>query len=123
MGNRVVHFEIHCPNLAAAKKFYSDVFDWQLSSCPGPQEYVLAKTGEPSERGIDGGMMPSKGGQPLVVNTLQVDNVDDAVKKVLANGGTMALEKMPIPGIGWLAYCKDPGGNIFGMMHPDPNAK
>jgi predicted enzyme related to lactoylglutathione lyase len=30
---------------------------------------------------------------------------------------------MPIPGMGWLAYCKDTEGNIFGMMQGDPNAK
>jgi hypothetical protein len=30
---------------------------------------------------------------------------------------------MPIPGIGWLAYCKDTEGHIFGIMHPDPAAK
>jgi predicted enzyme related to lactoylglutathione lyase len=29
---------------------------------------------------------------------------------------------MPIPGMGWLAYCKDTEGNIFGMMQNDPNA-
>ena len=38
-------------------------------------------------------------------------------------GGTIALPKMPIPGMGWLAYCKDTEGNIFGMMQSDPNAK
>jgi predicted enzyme related to lactoylglutathione lyase len=35
----------------------------------------------------------------------------------------MALPKMPIPGMGWLAYCKDSEGNIFGMMQADPSAK
>ena len=30
----------------------------------------------------------------------------------------MALDKMDVPGVGWLAYCKDPEGNIFGMLQP-----
>jgi predicted enzyme related to lactoylglutathione lyase len=29
---------------------------------------------------------------------------------------------MAIPGVGWLAYCKDTEGNIFGMMQSDKNA-
>jgi predicted enzyme related to lactoylglutathione lyase len=30
---------------------------------------------------------------------------------------------MPVPGVGWLAYCKDPEGNIFGVMQNDPSVK
>jgi len=29
---------------------------------------------------------------------------------------------MPIKGVGWLAYCADPEGNIFGMMQDDKAA-
>ena len=29
---------------------------------------------------------------------------------------------MPVPGIGWLCYAKDPDGNIFGMLQPDHSA-
>jgi predicted enzyme related to lactoylglutathione lyase len=29
---------------------------------------------------------------------------------------------MPIPTVGWLAYCKDTEGNIFGVLQPDENA-
>ena len=50
-------------------------------------------------------------------------NLDVYVDKALKNGGTIALPKMPIPTVGWLAYCKDTEGNIFGMMQMDPNAK
>ena len=37
--------------------------------------------------------------------------------------GTLALPKMAVPGVGWLAYVKDTEGNILGMMQRDPNAK
>jgi uncharacterized protein len=33
------------------------------------------------------------------------------------------VPKMPIPGVGWLAYFKDTEGNIVGVMQPDANAK
>jgi uncharacterized protein len=123
MSNRIVHFEIHCPNIEQGVKFYQDVFGWKTQTWPGPEVYHLATTGTDSERGINGGLMPSRDGQPRTVNTIQVDNVDDAVKKVTAAGGKNVVPKMPIPGVGYLAYCTDPGGNIFGVMHPDENAK
>jgi hypothetical protein len=39
-----------------------------------------------------------------------------------AGGGKVVLPTMPIPGVGWLAYCSDTEGNIFGMMQADPKA-
>jgi uncharacterized protein len=50
------------------------------------------------------------------VCTIGVASVDDSVTKALAAGGTLALPKMPIKGVGWLACCKDTKGNIFGVM-------
>jgi len=46
-----------------------------------------------------------------------------AVTAITANGGSIALPKMPIPAMGWLAYGKDTEGNIFGVMQDDPTAK
>jgi len=30
---------------------------------------------------------------------------------------------MAVPNVGYMAYCKDPEGNLFGIMQVDPNAK
>jgi len=30
---------------------------------------------------------------------------------------------MAIPGIGWLACCRDTGGNMFGVIQPDENTQ
>ncbi len=43
--------------------------------------------------------------------------------KLTALGGQVALPKMAVPGLGWLAYGKDTEGNIFGFMQADPLAK
>lgn len=122
MSNRVVHFEIHCPDTGAAVKFYETVFGWKINKWDGPEEYWLAGTGS-GERGIDGGLLKSRDGQPRTVNTIQVESVDAMVKKIESSGGKNVVPKMPIPGVGWLAYCTDPGGNLFGVMTPDPSAK
>jgi hypothetical protein len=54
---------------------------------------------------------------------MEVPDLDAHVQKVAALGGHTVLPKMPIPGMGWLACCKDTEGNIFGMMQNDPGAK
>jgi predicted enzyme related to lactoylglutathione lyase len=48
--------------------------------------------------------------------------LDDQLAKVLSLGGSIALPKQPIPGVGWLAYAKDTEGNVFGLMQNDPEA-
>ena len=74
--------------------------------------------------------MPRRGPAPVegqavnaFVCTVDVSNINQFLTKVGAAGGTIALPKMPVPGVGWLAYAKDTEGNIFGMMQNDPNAK
>jgi len=119
--NRPIHFEIHAPDPDAVRPFYKDVLGWTFSKWDGPHEYWLIHTGE--GEGINGGLMPSRDGQPRTVNTINVANVDDICEKVKANGGQVVVEKMPIQGIGYVAYCVDPGGALFGVMQNDTTAK
>jgi predicted enzyme related to lactoylglutathione lyase len=128
--SRVVHFEIHAENPERAVRFYSAVFDWTITKWDGPVDYWLVRTGPADQRGIDGGLLIRRGaapaeGQPVntYVCTIDVASVDETIATVKASGGTIALEKMPVPGIGWLAYAKDTEGNIFGVLQPDPTAK
>jgi predicted enzyme related to lactoylglutathione lyase len=91
-------------------------------------DYWSIITGPEEEFGIDGGLKTRCGpidGQAVTayVCTVQVDSFDATLAKAVACGATAVAPKMPIPGIGWLAYCKDTEGNIFGMMQPDPSAK
>lgn len=125
--NRVIHFEIHAEIPERAIAFYRDLFGWKFEQW-GTVEYWVVYTGSKSEPGIDGGLMKRKGaidGTAVIayICTIEVASLDDSVAKALAQGGQMAVPKMPIPGMGWLAYCKDSEGNIFGMMESDPAAK
>ena len=121
---RVVHFEIHVDDTDRAADFYNKTFGWEFTKWEGDPNnpYWLIKTGESDSAGIDGGMMKRRDPQGSVYNTLDVDNLDNYIEKVKGNGGEIVLEKMPIPGVGWLAYFKDTEGNIFGMMQADANA-
>jgi predicted enzyme related to lactoylglutathione lyase len=57
------------------------------------------------------------------VCTVDVSNLDEYFAKAQKLGAKVAVPKMPIPGVGWLAYVKDLDGNILGIMQNDPAAK
>jgi hypothetical protein len=134
--NRVVHFEIKAGDPERAAKFYSAVFGWEIKEwvipgveVPDENRYWLVTTGPEGETGINGGISYRQGpppldGQPLsgFECTVDVTNLDRSVEKALKAGARLARPKMPVMGIGWLAYCYDTEGNIFGMMEADPEA-
>ena len=120
---RVVHFEIAADNTERAAKFYADVFGWNINKWDGPQEYWLVSTGAREALGIDGGIMKKMDNLPGVINTVDVDSVDEYVEKITAAGGGVVVPKMAIPTIGYFAYCRDTEGNVFGIMEGDPNAQ
>ncbi len=128
--NRPIHFEIHAANPERAMAFYSGLLDWKFTKWDSPMPYWLIQTGDPNCRGIDGGLMGRMGPERVEMQptnswlcTVDVVDVVTAVAKAVELGGTVAVPKMPITGVGWLAYVKDTEGNIFGLMENDPAAK
>jgi uncharacterized protein len=139
MSNRVVHFEIQSADPEKAAKFYKDIFGWEINEwkmpgveLPDENRYWMVMTApeEGKEPGINGGLMLRKGEVPedgcsvnAFVCTINVDSVDEHAEKISAAGGIVAVPKMAISTIEWLAYLKDLDGNIFGIMEEDKEAK
>ncbi len=126
---RVTHFEIHGEHPAKLAAYYTDLFGWRMQHMP-QINYWFIDTSNGDEPGINGGLLQRHGvkavdGQPVnsYVCTVNVSSVDDYFAKTLKGGGTMALAKMAIPHVGWVAYVKDPNGNIFGLHQADPSAR
>ena len=119
---RVVHFEIPAENPERAAKFYREVFDWKIEKWQGPFNYWLVTTGEDKEPGINGAIM-EKGNFKTTVNTVGVSSVDEFLKKIVAAGGTVVMPKGAVPSQGYLAYCADTEGNVFGVFQRAPSAK
>ncbi|HUA62600.1 MAG TPA: VOC family protein [Verrucomicrobiae bacterium] len=120
---RPVHFEIPSDNPDKAMKFYEEIFGWKFQKWDGPMPYWMITTGPDNERGINGGMLPRRDPQQPCVNTIDVADIDASIANVESHGGQCVVPKMPVPSVGWLAYCKDLDGNIFGMMQMDAGAK
>ena len=117
---RPVHFEIPSDNPERAMAFYAAVFGWTYRKFDGPMPYWLVTTGPNEEPGINGGFLPRRDPAQPCVNTITVANLDETQAVIEAQGGSCCLPKMPVPGVGWMAYFKDLDGHIFGTMQPDP---
>jgi uncharacterized protein len=86
-------------------------------------DYWLVEAGEEKEPGINGAISKKSDTNPTTVNTINIASFEDSVEKIKAAGGGVLTPKMAVPNVGYMAYCKDTEGNIFGIMQMDPNAK
>lgn len=119
---KVVHFEMPFDNKARAMKFYTEIFDWQLTDMP-QMDYVMAQSVAvdenqmPKEPGaINGGLVPRPKEAPHPVLYVDVSSIDEALKKVEAAGGKVVTPKTPIPGMGAFARIADTEGNVVGLF-------
>jgi predicted enzyme related to lactoylglutathione lyase len=127
---RPMHFEIQASNPPVLMDFYSRLFGWTFNKWEGG-DYWMIHTGPDDQPGINGGLLPRRGPQPAemaavnaFVITIIVDDLDATLAQLSGIGGDaqVVVPKMAVPSIGWLAYIKDPDGNIFGTMQPDTRA-
>ena len=121
MAGRVVHFEVPYSDGDRARAFYREAFGWNLMEMP-EMNYTMASTGPvddqsmPSEPGfINGGMFERTEALRGPMITIDVDDLDAALKTVESLGGKQVGEKLPAGDMGFAAYFEDPEGNILGL--------
>lgn len=71
---------------------------------------------------INGGLLPRRDPAQACVNTITVPDLEGTPAAVPAQGGKCVLPRMAVPHVGWLAYCQDLDGNMFGLMQMDAAA-
>ena len=119
---KVIHFEIPAEDPERAVAFYKNVFGWRFNKFEGAN-YWLASTGDDGEHGIDGAIADKDSFHPTTINTISVFSFEETVEKIKSSGGEVLGPKMAVPNVGYMTYCRDPEGNIFGIMQMDPEAK
>jgi predicted enzyme related to lactoylglutathione lyase len=117
-NNRVVHFEIPCDNPETTMNFFKEVFGWTFKQS-GTEKYWLANTGNENSPGINGGFLKKRDPKMPLANSIHVENIDEAIKKIEQAGGEVVVPKKPIPTVGWLAFFTDPDGNVHGILQYD----
>ena len=111
--------ELATKDLSKALEFYSALFGWKL-------EQTKVSQIEYKEIQIDGvaygGMMAideSWGPEPPPShwnNYIAVENADETVEKIKANGGSIKVPPFDAPGVGRMSVVADPSGAAFSVI-------
>ena len=119
---RVVHFDLSAEDPKRAAEFYRRVFGWTIEKWEGPDDYWLVRTGKPDEPGIDGGLAKRVRPSDSTTNFVAVSSIDEYLERVTSHGGSAVEPKHSIPGVGYMAVCRDTENNVFGMLEEDATA-
>jgi predicted enzyme related to lactoylglutathione lyase len=114
---RVVHFELLAEDPARAVNFYKEALGWDVDAWGGSQSYWLVRTGAREQPGIDGAIMGKHFAQG-VINTVEVESLQDTTVRIERAGGKRVHGPSDIPGVGTHAYFEDTEGNLFGVLEP-----
>lgn len=118
----IIWFEIPADKPERAQKFYNKLFGWKINAMPGMKDYWHIDTGGKNDM-PDGGMMPRMfPGQPIT-NYIRVPSVSKASVRIKKLGGIICKTKMAVPGMGYLAICRDTEKNMFALWEVNPKAK
>jgi predicted enzyme related to lactoylglutathione lyase len=121
----LAHFAINADDIDRARRFYAAVFGWKFSAW-GPPGFYQIETGE--ETPVRGALQKRRALVPEERTigfecTIGVESLDAVERAVLANGGSVALARSVIGGVGSLMFFRDSEGNVFGAMQYDPQAQ
>jgi uncharacterized protein len=120
--NPFVHVELATNDLAKAREFYKNMFDWKLEDMPMPDgnAYTMVEVGE-NEYGVGGGMMkaPMPGMPSNWMAYVSVDDINAATEKAKSLGATVIKEITPIPEMGSFSIISDPTGAVLGLWKSD----
>lgn len=121
MTDSVVHFELPYDDADRARTFYRDVFGWQIQPVP-EFDYNFVDTGATGEDGlpsgpgyIGGGMAQRSKDIPVPVITIGVEDVQAALERITAAGGSAVGEPAAVGDMGFAAYFLDCEGNLMGL--------
>jgi predicted enzyme related to lactoylglutathione lyase len=113
MGKKVTHFEIIGKDGKKLQTFYSKLFDWPIDA-NNPLNYGQV---DAHDSGLGGGIATGQPGEPSRVTIyIEVENLDEYLKKAEGLGGKTIMAPTDVPGGPTLAMFTDPEGHIVGLL-------
>ena len=116
-------FNIPVDDMARAKEFFSKTFGWDFMATGMDGDHHFATTvptdenGLPTEPGgINGGILQRGAYEQQVISIfIKVSSIEETIKEVEKNGGSLVLAKVPIADFAYLAQIKDTEGNLISL--------
>lgn len=120
--NAFFWYELMTNDMPAASAFYEKVVGWKAVAFAGGADYTVFQIG--GDRGVAGSMklpehMAQQNVPPHWVGYIHVPDVEKAIEKLKAAGGTVHREPWDIPSVGQIAVVADPQGTVFHLMTPN----
>ncbi len=118
MAGEVVHLEFPSEDADRAVGFWNGLFGWEFgeSVMPG-MTYRMAKASDTCGVAI----FPHEERTGFPVMYLDTADIEASIESVRELGGH-AEDKLPVPGHGWFAACKDTEENAFQLWQSDESA-
>ena len=117
--SRIVHFELPYDEAGRARKFYEEVFGWQIQGWGDAPAYQLATTGSDG-LGIDGALYQRRTPDLGVLIYVAVPDLLETLAQAERAGASLVQPKTQIGGVGWSAVIQDPEGNMLGLFESEP---
>lgn len=113
MSQKFVFHDVRTADLAASRRFYTELFGWEVTETPaGP---MLGDEG-----GVWGGFTPLPEGDsrhPQWIPYVQVADVDAAARHAVALGGRIVKPRTDLPP-GSVVVVDEPGGATLALWQP-----
>lgn len=108
---------------AGAKKFYAEVFGWELTDNPiGPgQVYTMAALNDKNVGAMYelNEQQRKQGVPPNWLSYVSVENIDGTVDKAKKLGANVVVEPMDVFDVGRMAVIADPQGAVVALWQPN----
>jgi uncharacterized protein len=116
MANPFCHLELASTDVAKAKTFYSDLFNWKIADTDMGGGMIYS-TFKPSDDSPGGGMMqhPAPGAPSSWLPYVLVDDIHAATQKAAGLGAQVMKEAQEVPNMGWFSIIIDPTGAALGL--------
>lgn len=121
MANPFVHVELNTNDVAKAKRFYGELFDWKMEDVQMPDfTYTMIDVGEGTGGGLMKNLIPGVPSFWLAYS--QVDDIEAATRKAKSLGATVMKDVTEVMDMGWLSIIVDPTGAMLGLWKPKKRA-
>lgn len=115
MANPFIHVELNTTDVAKAKEFYAQLFEWKLEDMSmGPSgTYTIINVGD----GTGGGLLknPEPGMPSFWLAYVLVEEIHTATNQAKALGATIFKDSIAVSDMGWLSIITDPTGATLGL--------
>ena len=124
MADSICHFEIIGNDPDKLRRYYAELFGWGYDvgdaatsavSAAGEYGFLDAAT---TDGGTNGGVAGGPGYEPRVIFYIGVDDVEAALARAEALGGTRRMGPEGNPGVIVVGHFTDPEGNLVGVAGP-----